>query len=190
MLFRRPQFSGYDIVESDVCLQKAAELGHAGAQYQLGRTLWRLRRLQPEADELLARITASAGPAEGNRWRGLTEHAGAAGQMEDMALLAYRIEVTNQFGLDKAEILLLDFHAARREHCLVIDVRQWLPRTRRHLVLIDKELVQAIRALSESPAAAAEGNYQQRRYRLEKMLSATGLSEEEALGVPALAASA
>ncbi|MCS6766579.1 MAG: hypothetical protein MO847_09335 [Candidatus Protistobacter heckmanni] len=214
VLFRRPQFSGYDIVESDVCLQKAAELGHAGAQYQLGRTLWRLRRLQPEldeqasywlwrarqqgqpeADELLARITASARPAEGNRWRGLAERAGGAGQTEDMALLAHRIEVVNQFDLDKAEMLLLDFHAARREHCLVIDVRQWLPRTRRRLVLIDKAvqrkaLVQAIRAFSESPAAAAEGNYQQRRYRLEKMLSATGLSEEEALGVPALAASA
>ena len=42
-IYRRPQFSGYNAAESDRCFDRAADLGHAQAQYRRGANLWRKR---------------------------------------------------------------------------------------------------------------------------------------------------
>jgi uncharacterized protein len=42
-IYRRPQFSGYNASESDRCFDRAADLGHAQAQFRKGANLWRKR---------------------------------------------------------------------------------------------------------------------------------------------------
>ena len=42
-IYRRPQFSGYNAAESDRCFDRAADLGHAQAQFRKGANLWRKR---------------------------------------------------------------------------------------------------------------------------------------------------
>ena len=50
MLYRRTQFSQYDVKESDHYLLQAAQLEHATAQLMLGKHLWRSRKRYSDAD--------------------------------------------------------------------------------------------------------------------------------------------
>ncbi|MCC7006877.1 MAG: sel1 repeat family protein [Ottowia sp.] len=202
LLYRRTQFSGYDIHQSDLCLTQAAQLEHGIAQLQLGKRLWRLRKNQinadieacfwfwrgakqgiSEANILLRKIAQSCPDPAVNQWATLAHKMSEQRPTSDLALLVQRIQIGNQFNLDKAELLLIDITATQNDHCLVVDIQHWLPRTPRRLILIETAAqrlawLQSIKIFSENALAVeAEGNYRQRRYKLEKLLAAFNLTD-------------
>lgn len=200
MLYRRTQFSQYDAKQSDYCLLQAARLGHGLAQLTLAKHLWRSRNTQSNADvhacnwfwhsaqqgieeaqKWLHKIAQSCPDPAKNKWAKLANFMPKQHHAHDMALLLQRVQLANQFNLDKSEMLLLDVLSAREEGCLVIDIRSWLPRSARRFILIETSaqhltLLKAVKVFGENKLAIeSEGNYRQRRYRLEKLLSLAGL---------------
>lgn len=203
LLYRRTQFSQYDVKESDHYLLQAAQLEHAAAQLMLGRNLWRSRKRYPDADvqacywfwrsarqgnnearTWLYKIAQSYPNPDQNSWGKLAQAAiQRSTEMDGLTLLVQRVQVAHQFNLNKAEMLLLDLVEAKRDHCLVVDIHHISPRSSRRLILIETPaqyatLIQATKIFSENELAVAnEGNYRQRRYRFEKLLFVLG--EEE-----------
>lgn len=164
-IYRRPQFSGYNATESDRCFDRAADLGHAQAQFRRGANLWRkrekleekVRGLQasywvwqaqqqgvPEARELLSKILENASDPHKNDWyafacfaeKALNHHAEYKLEQE-WVLLCHRIIIANQFNLSKAELLLCDVGQLQHEHCVVVDIRHELPKILPRLIQID-----------------------------------------------------
>jgi uncharacterized protein len=172
-IYRRPQFSGYSAAESDLCFDKAADLGHAQAQLRRGANLWRkrekleenVRGLQasywvwqavqqgvPEAKELLSKILESCPDPTLNDWHELAvfsnhaiDHHAEHQLDDDWLLLCHRIVIANQFNLSKAELLLCDLGQLQHEHCVVVDIRWELPKILPRLIQI--ETTQQRRAL-------------------------------------------
>lgn len=164
-IYRRPQFSGYNAAESDRCFDRAADLGHAHAQFRRGANLWRkrekvdekVRGLQasywvwqaqqqgvPEAKELLGKILESASNPRENDWFELADYAEKALNHHaehkldfEWVLLCHRLIVANQFNLSKAELLLCDIGQLQHEHCIVVDIRYELPKILPRLIQID-----------------------------------------------------
>ena len=164
-IYRRPQFSGYNAAESDRCFDRAADLGHAQAQYRRGANLWRkrekveekVRGLQAsywiwqahqqgvaEAKELLGKILENVSNPKTNDWyelaifaeKALNHHA--EHQLDDeWILLCHRLVIANQFNLSKAELLLCDVGQLQHEHCVVVDIRHELPKILPRLIQID-----------------------------------------------------
>ena len=172
-IYRRPQFSGYNATESDRCFDRAADLGHAQAQFRKGASLWRkrekseekVRGLQasywvwqaqqqgiPEAKELLSKILESCPDRNSNEWFELARYAEEAINHhaehkldEDWLLLCHRIIIANQFNFSKAELLLAEVGQLQHEHCVVVDIRWELPKILPRLIQI--ETIQQRRAL-------------------------------------------
>jgi TPR repeat protein len=172
-IYRRPQFSGYNALESDRCFDRAADLGHAQAQLRKGANLWRkrekteekVRGLQAsywvwqasqqgisEAQELLSKILASHPDPKKNDWYELAQYANQAinhhaeHQLdEDWVLLCHRLIIANQFNFSKAELLLSEVSQLQHEHCVVVDIRWELPKILPRLIQI--ETIQQRRAL-------------------------------------------
>lgn len=164
-IYRRPQFSGYNASESDRCFDRAADLGHAQAQYRRGAILWRkrekidekIRGLQasywiwqahqqgvPEAKELLGKILGNVASPKSNDWHQLAIHAENALNHhaehkldEEWILLCHRLIIANQFNLSKAELLLCEVGQLQHEHCVVVDIRHELPKILPRLIQID-----------------------------------------------------
>jgi TPR repeat protein len=164
-IYRRPQFSGYNASESDRCFDRAADLGHAQAQYRRGAILWRkrekidekVRGLQasywiwqahqqgvPEAKELLGKILGNVASPKSNDWHQLALHAEKALNHhaehkldEEWILLCHRLIIANQFNLSKAELLLCEVGQLQHEHCVVVDIRHELPKILPRLIQID-----------------------------------------------------
>ncbi|QWE18795.1 tetratricopeptide repeat protein [Polynucleobacter corsicus] len=164
-IYRRPQFSGYSAAESDRCFDRAADLGHAQAQFRRGASLWRkrekvvekVRGLQAsywiwqaqqqgvaEAKELLSKVLESAPNPKQNGWYGLATYAEKAlnhhaeHQLDaEWVLLCHRLVIANQFNLSKAEFLLCDVSQLQHEHCVVVDIRHELPKILPRLIQID-----------------------------------------------------
>jgi TPR repeat protein len=164
-IYRRPQFSGYNAAESDRCFDRAADLGHAQAQYRKGANLWRkrekieekVRGLQasywiwqahqqgvPEAKELLGKVLENVASPKSNDWHQLANHAEQALNHhaehkleEDWILLCHRLIIANQFNLSKAELLLCEVGQLQHEHCVVVDIRHELPKILPRLIQID-----------------------------------------------------
>jgi hypothetical protein len=164
-IYRRPQFSGYNAAESDRCFDRAADLGHAEAQFRKGANLWRKREkleekvkgLQAsywvwqaqqqgvhEARSLLAKILEShPKPAanDGHDLALLAEQAinrHAEYKIEyEWLLLCHRLVVANQFHFSKAELLLADIAQLQHEHCVVVDIRWELPKILPRLIQIE-----------------------------------------------------
>ena len=164
-IYRRPQFSGYNAAESDRCFDRAADLGHAQAQYRRGANLWRkrekveekVRGLQAsywiwqahqqgvaEAKELLGKILENVSNPKTNDWLDLATFAEKAlnhhaeHQLdEEWILLCHRLVIANQFNLSKAELLLCDVGQLQHEHCVVVDIRHELPKILPRLIQID-----------------------------------------------------
>lgn len=164
-IYRRPQFSGYNAAESDRCFDRAADLGHAQAQYKRGANLWRkrekveekVRGLQAsywiwqahqqgvaEAKDLLGKILENASSPKANDWyelavfaeKALNHHAEL--QLDgEWILLCHRLVIANQFNLSKAELLLCDVGQLQHEHCVVVDIRHELPKILPRLIQID-----------------------------------------------------
>jgi len=172
-IYRRPQFSGYNAVESDRCFDRAADLGHAQAQLRKGANLWRkrekseekVRGLQAsywvwqahqqdvaEAKELLGKILESCPNPKSNGWLELAQFAEYAINHhaeykldEDWVLLCHRIVIANQFNFSKSELLLCEVSQLQHEHCVVVDIRWELPKILPRLIQI--ETIQQRRAL-------------------------------------------
>ncbi len=164
-IYRRPQFSGYNAAESDRCFDRAADLGHAQAQYRRGANLWRkrekveekVRGLQasywvwqahqqgvPEAKELLGKILENVSNPKTNDWYELATFAEEALNHHaehkldlDWIWLCHRLIIANQFNLSKAELLLCDVGQLQHEHCVVVDIRHELPKILPRLIQID-----------------------------------------------------
>jgi TPR repeat protein len=180
-IYRRPQFSGYNAAESDRCIDRAADLGHAQAQLRKGANLWRkrekseekVRGLQasywvwqaqqqgvPEAKELLGKILESCPNPKLNEWFDLAQCAEEAINHhaehkvdEDWLLLCHRIIIANQFNFSKAELLLCEVGQLQHEHCVVVDIRWELPKILPRLIQI--ETIQQRRALLAAGKAFA-----------------------------------
>ncbi len=180
-IYRRPQFSGYSAAESDHCFDRAADLGHAQAQFRKGANLWRKREkmeenvkgLQasywvwqahqqgvPEATNLLKKILVSCPEPKKNDWFELAQHADQAISRhaehkldEDWLLLCHRIIIANQFNFSKAELLLSEVGQLQHEHCVVVDIRWELPKILPRLIQI--ETIQQRRALLAAGKAFA-----------------------------------
>ena len=164
-IYRRPQFSGYNASESDRCFDRAADLGHAQAQFRRGANLWRkrekveekVRGLQasywiwqahqqgvPEAKELLRKILENATNPKDNDWYELAAFAEKALNHhaehkldEEWILLCHRLIIANQFNLSKTELLLCEIGQLQHEHCVVVDLRHELPKILPRLIQID-----------------------------------------------------
>jgi TPR repeat protein len=164
-IYRRPQFSGYNASESDRCFDRAADLGHAQAQFRKGANLWRKREkldekvkgLQAsywvwqaqqqgvsEARDLLVKILESCPKPALNDWHDLAllaeqainRHAEYKIEYEWL-LLCHRLVVANQFHFSKAELLLADIAQLQHEHCVVVDIRWELPKILPRLIQIE-----------------------------------------------------
>ena len=164
-IYRRPQFSGYNASESDRCFDRAADLGHAQAQFRKGANLWRKRErldekvkgLQAsywvwqaqqqgvhEAKDLLTKILESCPKPAANDWHDLallaeqaiSRHAEHKIEYEWL-LLCHRLVIANQFHFSKAELLLADIAQLQHEHCVVVDIRWELPKILPRLIQIE-----------------------------------------------------
>jgi TPR repeat protein len=164
-IYRRPQFSGYNASESDRCFDRAADLGHAQAQFRKGANLWRKREkldekvkgLQAsywvwqaqqqgvhEAKDLLTKILENCPKPAANAWHDLallaeqaiSRHAEYKIEYEWL-LLCHRLVIANQFHFSKAELLLADIAQLQHEHCVVVDIRWELPKILPRLIQIE-----------------------------------------------------
>jgi len=164
-IYRRPQFSGYNATESDRCFDRAADLGHAQAQFRKGANLWRKREkleekvkgLQAsywvwqaqqqgvgEAKNLLTKILESCPKPAANDWHDLAVLAEQAINRHaeykieyEWLLLCHRLVIANQFHFSKAELLLADIAQLQHEHCVVVDIRWELPKILPRLIQIE-----------------------------------------------------
>jgi TPR repeat protein len=164
-IYRRPQFSGYNATESDDCFDRAADLGHAQAQFRKGANLWRKREKLEEkvkglqasywvwqaqqqgihdARDLLTKILESCPKPVANDWHDLASLAEQAINRHaeykieyEWLLLCHRLVIANQFHFSKAELLLADIALLQHEHCVVVDIRWELPKILPRLIQIE-----------------------------------------------------
>jgi TPR repeat protein len=196
-IYLKPEFSQRSVAEAQAYLERAAEMGHCGAQLECGMYAWRNRRAEEqsdvraaywlqkaaaqgceEAETALARIAAT--PREAG-WIASIVACLTRELLESQPLLAARLELASLFGLSRAEALLLDVKAADQGHCLVVDIRASYGRSKRRLVLLrtarERQALDRIVRLFEkidSGPDGLEGNYRQRLYRLKTWLPDSG----------------
>lgn len=194
-IYLKPEFSQRCVAEAQTYLERAAELGHRGAQLECGLYAWRNRRTDEqsdvraaywlqkaaaqgcaEAEAALLRVVAA--PREAS-WMSSIVACLTRELLESQPLLAARLELAALFGLSRAEALLLDVKAADQGHCLVVDIRASYGRSKRRLVLLrtarERQALDRIVRLFESIDSGPdglEGNYRQRLYRLKTWLQA------------------
>ena len=198
-IYLKAEFTNRSIMDAECYLERAAEAWHCGAQLELGKRMWRKRRSENEndiratfwlqkaraqgcleADRLLQKIASPATPAPWARDAQSRLHSSTG------PLLAARIKLAACFGLSEREALLLDLEAADHGHCLVVDIRAQHVRSKRRLILVqtghERQTLDHSKRLFEridSGISGPEGNYRQRLYRLNAVLSAKGISEEQ-----------
>jgi TPR repeat protein len=192
-IYLKPEFSQRSVAEAQSYLERAAEMGHRGAQLECGMYAWRNRRTDEqsdvravywlqkaaaqgcaEAEAALMRVVAA--PKEAS-WMSSIVTCLTRELLESQPLLAARLELAALFGLSRAEALLLDVKAADQGHCLVVDIRASYGRSKRRLVLLrtarERQALDRIVRLFESIDSGPdglEGNYRQRLYRLKTWL--------------------
>jgi TPR repeat protein len=202
-IYLKPEFSQRCVAEAQAYLERAAEMGHCGAQLECGMYAWRNRRAEEqsdvraaywlqkaaaqgcgEAETALARIAAA--PKESG-WIASILACLTRELLESQPLLAARLELASLFGLSRAEALLLDVKAADQGHCLVVDIRASYGRSKRRLVLLrtarERQALDRIVRLFEeidSGPDGLEGNYRQRLYRLKTWLP-VGAADDDLL---------
>ena len=191
-IYIRPEFSQRSASEAHACLERAAGMGHSGAQLECGIHAWRARRgaedndvravywLQKaaaqgssEAQQALDRI---APPPPPSSWADPLVPLLTRELLSSQPLLAARIELAALFRLTRAEALLLDVKSADQGHCLVVDIRASYGRSKRRLVPVrtaaERQKLDRIVRLFEQVGADVEGNYRQRLYRLKSYAAA------------------
>jgi TPR repeat protein len=194
-VYLKAEFSDRSLVEAERFLERAAELGHRDAQFELGVRAWRSRHKDINADvaamywlqNASAQGNAEAGTllskiaprAEETLWAKERLQSMAPGRLSAHPFLAARIELATLFGLTQTEALWLDIIRADQGHCLIIDVSDNAPKTKRRLVPLvtteEREAVDRVKLLFQGidcGISGPEGNYRKRLYRLEKLLCA------------------
>jgi len=191
-IYIRPEFSQRSASEAQACLERAADMGHSGAQLECGIHAWRARRGAEDNDVRAVywlQKAAAQGSSEAqqalDRICPLPPSSGWADPLlplltrdllSSQPLLAARIELAAMFRLTRAEALLLDVKAADQGHCLVVDIRASYGRSKRRLVLVrtaaERQKLDRMVRLFEQVGAEVEGNYRQRLYRLKSWLGA------------------
>ncbi|WP_247869810.1 hypothetical protein [Herbaspirillum sp. ST 5-3] len=189
-IYLKAEFAQRSIAEAERFLKYAAQAGHCGAQLELGKRLWRKRRIDAsndvdaaywlhrasaqgcdEANQLLRKIASPAVPAV---WAQaiLNEHRDL-----DDPLLAARIKLAARFGLSKHEALLLNLDDADCGHCMLVDIRDYDIRARRRLIIIqtsdERRELDGIKRVFERATIGKiehEGSYRQRLYRLDALM--------------------
>lgn len=196
-VYLKAEFADRSLVKAECFLERAAELGHCDAQFELGVRAWRSRHKDIDADlaavywlqkatvqgsvEAATFLKKIAPRLEKTLWAQEVLRSPASERLGARPLLASRIELAALFGLTQTETLWLDVIKADQGHCLIIDVSENAPRTKRRLVSLEtteeraavdraKLLFQGIDCSTSGP----EGNYRKRLYHLEKLLRATG----------------
>ena len=196
-IYLKPEFSQRCVAEAQCYLERAAEMGHCGAQLECGMYAWRNRRNDEHSDVRAVywlQKAAAQGCDEAEAALGRVVQAPKeSGWAESLAgsvtrelsasqpLLAARLELAELFGLSRAEALLLDVKAADQGHCLVVDIRASYGRSKRRLILLRTARErQALDRISrqfddvDGGLDGPEGNYRQRLYRLKTWLPAAG----------------
>ena len=192
-IYIKPEFSQRNLSDAHHFASKAAEGGNAAAQYELGSVAWRSRRADAEKDveavywlrkaaaqdhaesiDLLQKIADTPASAD---WAVDALQNMSRNEINAYPLLTARLELAAEFGLSRAEALLLDMSVADHGHCLVADIRSVHPRSRRRLVLIQTNeqrhvLTRIVRQFEDTNCTVhgPEGNYRQRLYRLRMLL--------------------
>ncbi len=199
-IYLKPEFSQRSVSDAQLWLERAAELGHAGAQLEIGSNAWRNRR-EDEANEVKALYWLQKAAAQGaDLARTMLEKIVPASKPLPWALtatrmltreminsypfLAARVELAVTFALTRAEALLLDIKQADQGHCLVVDIRAHYGRSKRRLILVqtalERELLDRVARLFvdvDSGPSGPEGNYRQRLYRLKTLLPQLDLAQ-------------
>lgn len=192
-IYLKPEFSQRSVADAQNWLQRAAEMGHAEAQLEMGNIAWRTRR-DSEDNEVKAVYWLQKAAAQGVAlaWSLLEKIAPAANPMPwavqagraltremitSYPFLAARIELALAFALSRAEALMLDVNQADHGHCLVIDIRAHYGRSKRRLVMVhtavERQLLDRVARLFvdvDCSPGGPEGNYRQRLYRLKTLL--------------------
>ena len=198
-IYLKPEFSQRNVADAMTYVRKAADSGYGPAQLELGMTAWRGRRTDPQQD-IEAVFWLRKAELQGNTDAGAlirkiadmpTQATWAVDALRQMnqpevtvfPLLKGRLELAVEFGLTRAEALLIDLRRADCGHCLVIDIRAVHPRSRRRLVMLEtneqRHLLNRIMQLFDGVDCSmhgAEGNYRQRLYRL-RMLQRPGVTD-------------
>lgn len=196
-LFRRREFSLKSASLAYRHLETAARQGHAHAQFLVGLSCLR-DNLTRDSDVAAARWLGRAAKQGHDEAAALVQilyrriepafirdGAQTAGLIRLVArsriALATRLDLAVTFGLSAPEMLLFDPETADHADCLVLDVRQHLPRSKRRIVLVESGaeralLDQAQRMLSANAPHPTDvrGNYVQRRLDLEHTLKLLG----------------
>ena len=150
--------------------------------------VWQAAQQQvPEALELLPRMLSRCPDPTANEWHELATQAKLAldkGSQVRLAAdwipLCHRIIVGNQFSLSKTEMLLVNISEMQHEHCVVVDIRESVPKSHYRLIQIDtleqrKSLLLASKIFGgdiyeqDRINLIDEGNLRQRRYRFDKL---------------------
>ncbi len=211
-IYLKPEFSQRNSVAAQHYLQQAAQAGHVLAQLEWGGELWRRRGNENNEDvkalywfsqaasqgneEAAAWIRRIAGPDSPQDWARQAHEKIIANRRRQPSspwpltsqYMAARVELALHFGLSRAEALVLDVKKADCGHCLVVDIRDYHPRSKRRLIVIRDErmrqMVSRIRHLFsdvDNSEIGPEGNYRRRLYRLKSMM---GQEQEAGHAVP------
>ena len=194
-VYLKAEFADRSLVEAERFLKRAAELGHCDAQFELGVRAWRSRHNAIDADvaavywlqkataqgsvEAATLLSKIAPRAEETLWAEERLQSLAPGRLSAHPFLAARIELAALFGLTQTEALWLDIIRADQGHCLIIDVSDNAPKTKRRLVCVEtmeeREAIDRAKFLFQGidcGTGGPEGNYRKRLYQLEKLLRA------------------
>ncbi|MDR6743071.1 TPR repeat protein [Herbaspirillum sp. 1173] len=190
-------------LDSDFCQQdaeigmrylaKAAELGHAQAQFEFGQIAWLNKQDGRDNDisafywwqkakdhghkgaqEYLYRYGSHAVPAE---WA-VTARAKLLNKYaQTHPFLLARIELAAMFGLSRSEALSIDVRSADRGHCLLVDLKGVYLRAKRRLIPIETReqriLLDKMGRLFgnvDCGPTGPEGSYRARQERLMRLL--------------------
>lgn len=189
-IYLNVEFAYRSIAEAEKYLTLAAESGHRRAQLDLAKRLWR-KRADVAGNDVLAvywlQKAAAQGCADAASMLEKCASVAAPAPWAQKALLRVasmmdplifaRLNVAACFGLTDREALLLDLIGADRGHCLEVDIRGENVRGKRRLILIrtaeERRVLDQAKSVFEGieyGPTGPEGNFQQRLYRLRRML--------------------
>ncbi|MDP9108779.1 MAG: hypothetical protein M3N23_06890, partial [Pseudomonadota bacterium] len=192
-IYLKPEFSQRNVSDAQYYVLKAADAGHADAQFELATNAWRGRRTDlskdieaaywlrkaaasqhAEAIELLEKVADRPAPG---KWAIALRQRLTRDQINTFPLLVARLDLAAEFGLSRAESLLLNLQAADCGHCLLVDIRDVHPRSKRRLILLQSNeqrhlLNRVLRLFDDVDTGmeGPEGNYRQRMYRLRMLM--------------------
>ncbi|WDZ95909.1 hypothetical protein Herbaro_20910 [Herbaspirillum sp. WKF16] len=191
----KAEFSQRDLAASRLCLERSAEMGLAIAQFQNAKHIWRNRREGsrhdvralywwkraadqglPAAQEAILGFSA---PDASLTWAAPICAALSSKLRNAHPFLCTRLDLAAAFGLTRAEALLVDVREADHGHCMAVDIGKYHARSRRRLILIQTceqrrvlDLISRLFSDIDAGFQGPEGNYRQRQYRLNTVLTA------------------